>query len=284
MVRDVAGLSSTSRVATLSVDPTFTKITDGAIVTDTGLFGGSSWADYNNDGFPDLLVSNFGGGGNLLYHNNQDGTFSRNNAAPIGIDPEHTIRCAWGDYDNDGSLDLFVANGILGPVENNFLYRNNGNNRAWIKIKCVGTGSNQTGFGAKVRVRTTVAGQARWQMRQIDGDDGTSGGSLEAHFGLGDAMTIDTLRIEWPSGIVQELHAVAPKQFLTLTEPSRLQALGAGVLRIRSWKGMAFEVQTSADLKQWSTVTTVTNLTGTLEFTAPDAAILQRRFYRTVFR
>ena len=80
VVRDVAGLSSTSRVATLSVDPTFTKITRGGIVTDSGLFGGSSWADYDNDGFLDLLVSNFGGGGNFLYRNNRDGTFSRINA------------------------------------------------------------------------------------------------------------------------------------------------------------------------------------------------------------
>ena len=47
---------------------------------------------------------------------------------------------------------------------------------------------------------------------------------------------------------------------------------------------MAFEVQSSIDLKQWSAVTTVTNLTGTLEFTDPDAANLMRRFYRAVLK
>ena len=47
---------------------------------------------------------------------------------------------------------------------------------------------------------------------------------------------------------------------------------------------MAFEVQASIDLKQWSPVSTVTNLTGTLEFTDPDAANLIRRFYRTVLK
>ena len=83
---------------------------------------------------------------------------------------------------------------------------------------------------------------------------------------------------------MQELRDVAAKQFLTATEPARLQALGAGVLRIQSWKGMAFEIQASADLDQWSPLTTVTNLTGTLEFADPNAASQSRRFYRTVPR
>jgi hypothetical protein len=84
------------------------------------------------------------------------------------------------------------------------------------------------------------------------------------------------------SGIVQELHDVAAKQSLTVTEPARLETLVAGAFRVQSWKGMAFEVQASTDLKQWSPVTTVINLAGTLEFTDPDAANHLRRFYRTV--
>ena len=76
----------------------------------------------------------------------------------------------------------------------------------------------------------------------------------------------------------------APKQFLTVTEPARLQVSGPGAFRVQSWKGMAFEVQASADLKQWSPVTTVTNLAGTLEFTDPAAANLMQRFYRAVLR
>ena len=79
---------------------------------------------------------------------------------------------------------------------------------------------------------------------------------------------------------MQELQNVAPKQFLTVTEPARLQGLRPGAFRVQSWKGMAFEVQATIDLKQWSPVTTVTNLTGTLEFTDPDATNYLRRFYR----
>ena len=79
---------------------------------------------------------------------------------------------------------------------------------------------------------------------------------------------------------MQELHNVAPKQFLTVTEPERLQVLEPGAFRVQSWKGMAFAI----DLKQWLPVTTVTNLTGTLEFTDPDTANLMQRFYRSVVR
>ena len=77
---------------------------------------------------------------------------------------------------------------------------------------------------------------------------------------------------------------VAPKPFLTATEPARLQALGAGVVRVQSWKGMVFEIQTTAALDLWSPLTTVTDLTGTLDFADLDAASQSRRFYQTVAR
>jgi hypothetical protein len=219
---------------------------------------------------------------NFLYRNNGDGTFTKITTGSLANDGGASTGIAWGDYDNDGFLDLFVANGLLGPAQVNFLYRNNGNVNNWVKVKCIGTVSNRVGIGAKVRVKAIIGGRTCWQMRQIDGADGSFGGSVEAHVGLGNATIIDTLRIEWPSGIVQELHDVAPKQFLTVTEPARLQALKAGAFRIQSWKGMAFEVQTSTDLDRWSPLTTVTNLTGTLEFTDADTANPSRRFYRTV--
>src|SRR5262245_22034475 len=59
IVFDAAGSAATSRVAMISVDPTFFKITTGAIVTDRGDFQAAGWADYDNDGWQDLLVVNF---------------------------------------------------------------------------------------------------------------------------------------------------------------------------------------------------------------------------------
>jgi len=271
---------------------TFTKITDGDIVTDRygSIYG--AWGDYDNDGFLDLFVSHSSPANtspsyqptakNSLYHNNGDGTFTKVTSGSVVNDLGCSLGSAWGDCDNDGFLDLFVTN--FGSRVND-LFHNNGNTNSWVVLKCVGTVSNRSAIGAKVRVKATVRGRTTWQLREISGGGGyTSQNDLRAHFGLGDATIIDTLRIEWPSGIVQGFHDVAPKQFLTITEPARLQALGAGVFRVQSWKGMAFEVQSSTDLKQWSPVTTVTNLSGTLEFMDPNVTNDLQRFYRTLPR
>ena len=209
---------------------TFTKITNSPVTLDVGNAPGCAWGDYDNDGYLDLFVANTNR--SFLYHNNGDGSFDKvtdgslvNDGGPGVV----SVGCSWGDYDNDGFLDLFVANGGgLNPAEaNNFLYRNNGNSNAWIKIKCVGTVSNRSAIGAKVRVKATIGGKTLWQLREVSiGDGFASGNPLEPHFGLGNATNIDTVRIEWPSGIVQTLNNVAVKQLLTVTEPTREQAAG----------------------------------------------------------
>ena len=272
-------------------DGTFEKIIQSPLVNESADTYGPAWGDYDNDGFLDMFVANgfYGNGGldNYLFHNNGDGTFEKILSGSLVNDQGHSIGCAWADYDKDGFLDLFVANDPNfdgGAPEINFLYRNNGNSNGWLKVRLVGTVSNRSGIGAKVRVKAHYAGQDRWQLRQIASSDGRVGGSLEAHFGLGDATIIDTLRIEWPSGIVQEFHGVSVKQHLTVTEPARLQVLGAGVLRIQSWKGMAFELQASTDLVNWLPTSTVTNLAGTLEFKDVATEMQMGRFYRTLLR
>ena len=272
-------------------DGTFEKITQSPLVSESADTSGAAWADYDNDGFLDLFVTAgfFGNGGlgNYLFHNKGDYTFEKIVAGSLVNDQGHSYACAWGDYDNDGFLDLFVANAPVfeeAAAENNVLYRNNANTNSWIKIRCVGTVSNRRGIGAKVRVKAKYAGQDRWQLRQITSSDGRVGGSLEANFGLGDATIIDTIRIEWPSGIVQELHGEAVKQQLTVTEPARLEVSSSGAFKIQSWKGMAFDIQTSTNLTQWLPFSAVTNLTGSAEFTNLDVAADSQRFYRTLLR
>jgi hypothetical protein len=259
---------------------TFTRIVEGALVTDRGISEGGAWGDYDNDGLVDLFIVE-ARGNNWLYHNEGDGAFSRITSGSLVNDGGLSQACAWGDYDNDGFVDLFVANQSNEP---NFLYRNSGNSNAWIKVRCVGTVSNRSAIGAKVRLKAIIGGELVEQLREITGGDGRRGQTLIAHFGLGNATLIDTLRIEWPSGIAQEFHAVAPRQFVTIAEPAQLQGTGAGVFRIQSWKGMAFEIQASTDLEQWSPVATATNLTGTLEYTDPYTTNHLRRFYRAVLR
>src|SRR5262249_14035468 len=145
--------------------------------------------------------------------------------------PPHSadsVGCAWGDYDNDGFLDLFVANGGVVRSENNFLYHNNGNSNSWLKVKCIGTVSNRSAIGAKLHATATINGKTVRQLREISAGNGSCQNALEVHFGLGNATNVDTLRIEWPSGTVQELRNVPTKRFLTVTESPRLLAQTTG--------------------------------------------------------
>jgi enediyne biosynthesis protein E4 len=101
-------------------DGTFTDVTMKAGVGAEGLFGmGVAVGDYDNDGFPDLLV--LGYGRCILYHNNQDGTFtdvtSRAGVQNAGL---WASSAAWFDYDNDGKLDLVIANYVDWSPERNF--------------------------------------------------------------------------------------------------------------------------------------------------------------------
>jgi hypothetical protein len=205
----------------------FTSITDSAVVTDT-IPGGTrclncAWGDYDNDGFIDLYVScgdpfvSFRTRG-FLYRNDGDGALTRVTEGNVGVDLGGFPN--WVDYDNDGFLDLFLSDGYFNPVPQVCqLYHNDGNDNAWLNVKLVGSVSNRSAIGAKVRVKAFYRGASRWQVRDISGGDSQENQrSLNAEFGLADATMIDTVRVEWPAGSVQELRTVAPRQFLTITE------------------------------------------------------------------
>jgi hypothetical protein len=263
-----------------------------AIGQTLGSYSSASWADYDNDGFLDLFLTHQEGGKNALYHNNGDGTFTRITTGSIVTDrPANapgSFGGLWFDYDNDGFLDLYVFNDNNAGTANtvNFLYHNNGNSNAWLKVKLIGTVSNRDAVGAKVRVQANYAGQVRWQRRDISGGDVLNGNNLYAHFGLGNATNVDSVRIEWPSGIVQELTSVATNQFLTVWEPPALRAAvladGSCQLTITAEPNRAWRIEASADLKNWPKLETVTNPQATFQFKDTAANGMACRFYRVL--
>jgi hypothetical protein len=197
--------------------------------------------------------------------------------------------CGWVDYDNDGCIDLFVTRGADSGVTSNLLYHNDGNTNAWLEVKLVGTVANRSAIGAKVHVHAAIGGKSFWQLREINSGGGRWIQPLVAHFGLGDATNVDTLRIEWPSGIVQELTNIVPRQILTITEPPQLMAgitNGAPQITLRSWRGMEYDVQSSTDLANWSLLESlsVTNANGLTQIIDPNGATAQGKFYRAVSR
>ena len=291
----VAGNDGTSdRLYHNNGDGTFALATTIVRPAGTASFGGS-WGDYDNDGYLDLLIRT-GGGNNRLYHNNGDGTFTAVNQGPIVAESFSGYSCYaanWVDYDNDGFLDLFVTrHADSGSAASNFLYHNTGNSNGWLEVKLIGTASNRSGIGAKVRLYATIGGKAFWQMREVR-NGGTCGGGLVSHFGLGDATNVDTLRIEWPSGIVQTFSNVAPKQILPVVEdqvPGAVHAPQfAGVSRatngavnvtVSGDTGLLYVFEASTDLQNWTKVGVRSNATGTVAFMDANAAHYVSRFYR----
>ncbi|MEZ4773671.1 MAG: FG-GAP-like repeat-containing protein [Bacteroidia bacterium] len=207
-------------------DGTFSRITDGAIANDKGESQGSFWGDVDNDGDLDLYVTHAEEPNRSLYLNNGDGSFSSDMTEPLIKLPDVSLGTAAADIDNDGDLDVVVANHLGAP---NYFFTNNGTDNHWFEVKLVGTVSNRTAIGATVRVKVNLRGEETWMMRSVSGQ--SSGGassqnSLVAHFGIGDATTIDSIQVEWPSGFQQFEADVAADQLYVIEEASGTPVTG----------------------------------------------------------
>ncbi|HEV3279491.1 MAG TPA: CRTAC1 family protein [Terriglobia bacterium] len=213
-------------------DGTFSDVTFAAGVgLNTQYVGwGCGFLDYDNDGWSDIMQIN----GHvypdvdhspdlgvrfkeqrLLYRNLGNGKFKDVSAeSGPGILERFSSRgAAFGDYDNDGDIDVLILNMNDPPS----LLRNDGGNRKnWIKIKLTGTVCNRTAIGARVRV---VTGK-HVQMDEVhSGTSVMSQSDLRLHFGLGAATVIDAIEVKWPTTQkVEKFTRVEPNQIITIKE------------------------------------------------------------------
>ncbi len=190
---------------------------------------GSCFADFDNDGYLDIAhVNGFGfppDGGiagdyfadpTRLFMSNGNGTFTEK-AFDLGlIETGQGRGIVCFDYDKDGDIDMFIANNDQPPS----LFRNNGGNQNnYISITLNGMAPNTQGIGALIEVTTGGTTQTR-EVRC--GSNFVSQDPALAHFGLGESIGIDTLKVNWPDGQTTTLQNVAPNQYLVIDHPGVL--------------------------------------------------------------
>jgi|GEM_PF-64326 len=179
----------------------------------------STFEDFDNDGFLDILVTGGGSGDSyVLYHNNGNRTFTLLET-PIPPAGHSMLSFATGDLNHDGRTDLFASYGNVynspsGTAD--VLYLNTSqNNNHFITFNLTGTASNVGAVGARVR----IYGPWGVQVREVRAGDsyGTSN-SMQMHFGLGVATTVDSVRIDWPSHQQSHFYNLQADQFVTAVE------------------------------------------------------------------
>jgi hypothetical protein len=209
-------------------DGTFTDVTALAGIDNPWSARTAISADFDNNGWPDLYVVNERDATsiiarnmpNRLFLNDGDGTFTEC-AESCGVDCAVAgtgASAAWGDPNNDGFPDLYVTNGWadfpfnLGP---HVFYSNLGNANHWVKLRLIGTLSNRDATGALVRVVANGQPQVRVQA---GGVNDMAQSTRDVLFGLGSASVIDTLTIDWPSGVREVRTCLATDSIYVVVE------------------------------------------------------------------
>ena len=191
---------------------------------------GCGFADFDNDGWPDLFVANghvypeiekAGRGATflqprILYRNLGNGRFldvSATAGAAI-TEPSSGRGVAFGDLDNDGGIDIVVNNMNALP---SLLKLESKPRNHWITVQTVGVKSNRNGIGARI---VCVAGTRRQIDEVRSGGSHFSQNDLRVHFGLGASTRVDLIEVHWPSGTVERLRDIPADQIIRIKEGS----------------------------------------------------------------
>jgi hypothetical protein len=212
-------------------DGTFSDLSfnAGVAINSNYVAWGCGFIDFDNDGWQDIVqinghvypeIDNYKFGETfknprLVYRNLGNGRFQDVSAQMgPGIAQRFSSRgAAFGDYDNDGGMDILILNMNDLP---SLLHNIGGNRQNWIKIKLVGTHCNRTAIGARVRVTTGK----HIQMDEVhSGTSVMSQSDLRLHFGLGKIEIVDSIEVKWPTTQkVERFTQVKANQILTIRE------------------------------------------------------------------
>ena len=205
---------------------------------ETGYVGwGAGIVDLDNDGYPDLFIAT----GSIypevdrklpqyplktprvIFRNLGNGKFEEliEQAGAGNAEPHCSRGCAFGDFDNDGDLDILVVNLNEPPS----LLRNDltGGDH-WLKVKLIGVKSNRGAVGGRVTAHYGGKVQAQEVLSQ---SSFYSSSDSRLHFGLGKSNLVD-LDIYWPNGLHERYQHLAANQLVTLRE-------GSGIVSNRGW-------------------------------------------------
>lgn len=225
-------------------DGTFTDVTRATKTVEPSLpyvGWGLKFFDADNDGWLDLFVANghvypqvegaYPGGQykqrKLFYRNLRDGTFAEiaGEVSAALLERRVSRGVAFGDYDEDGAVDLIVNELDGAPMLlHNELAKTAGKDSAnWVQLKLVGVKSNRNAVGAKVKL---TAGKLTQVDEVRSGDSYLSHSDWRLHFGLAEARAVEQVEIQWPNGSVEKLKNLPINQTLTIAEGKGWQATG----------------------------------------------------------
>lgn len=199
-------------------DGTFERQPDTVLDNLKGDSHGAAWVDMNNDGWLDLYITN-DEGASFMYINDTKGGFVRKIDEVLSGSVGNAYGISVADYNKDGFQDLVVSTHTDG---NTRFFCNNGSSANWIGFHLQGRYSNAQALGARVAVKSGGI----WQHKQNLPVSGFgSQHSQFIHFGIGSNNLVDSVRIVWPSGVVQYVHTYKLNNYnQVLEEPGRMVA------------------------------------------------------------